>query len=441
MLAPVFRDWLLAVVPRFPRFSELAAEIATDAEWPTGCDEAILGDRLRAIGCAALMPALVEALEAFQLTCSPTTPETGIPWEWHTALLVEQTKASMARHSANRDVPTHKYRFQLGQQLAAAMAPKTRIYVDTCHWVKMRDFERGRSVPPAYGEILAHLRRLVATGRYICPLSPALFMELQTQSDLQTRAHTARLMEELSDNVGMPHLEELEKLELRRFSLDRCFGLGALNTDWQFWRKGGMIVVERWPHSDWMSEQENWWLQKCLIDSMWEAPFTQIVSVLPECIDTREMRASFAEKMNADRDARPSTDFEFERQRAAAITIRQFLMPHMAELFEEVQMLASRRPGFQYPAEMGGPDPQCLPSVQVLSGIEALIRTTGRRYRPNDMYDLFHCAAAIPYCQVFLCDTAFKNIVTDPKLRYPEKYGVTVLSTPEEIAEFLVSAT
>jgi hypothetical protein len=312
-----------------------------------------------------------------------------------------------------------------------------RIYVDTCHWVKMRDFERGRDVPAAYGRILAHLRRLVGSGHAICPLSPALFMELQTQSDLATRNHTARLMEELSDNVGMPHLEELEHLELRRFTLDRCFGLGGLNTDWQFWRKGGMIIVERWPHAAWLTEEQNWWIQKCMIDSMWEAPFTRIVSVLPECIDTRKMRASFAEKMNADREARPATDFDYERQRAAAITIQQFLMPRMPELHREVQLLASRRPGFQYPAEMGGADPKCLPSVQVLSGIEALIRTTGRRYRPNDMYDLFHCAAAIPYCQVFLCDTAFKNIVTDRKLGYPEKYGVTVHSTPEEIESFL----
>lgn len=438
MAEPVFRDWLLAVVPRFPRLSALAAVIANDADWPEGRDEATLGNRLRALGRAELMPVVVEALEAFALMCVPTMPEADLPWEWHTALLVEQMKASTERHSAHRAVPTYKYRFQLGQQLAARMAPKTRIYVDTCHWVKMRDFERGRPVPSAYGEVLAHLRRLVATGRYICPLSPALFMELQTQSDLATRTHTARLMEELSDSVGMPHLEELEKLELRRFSLEQFFGLGALNTDWQFWRKGGMIVVERWPQSDWMSEQENWWVQKCLIDSMWEAPFTQIVSVLPECIDTREMRASFAAKMNADRDARPSTDFEYERQRAAAITIRQFIMPHMPELFQEVQLLASRRPGFQYPAEVA-PDPQCLPSVQVLSGIEALIRTTGRRYRPNDMYDLFHCAAAIPYCQAFFCDTAFKHIVTDMKLGYPEKYGVIVLASPDEIAAFLSS--
>ncbi len=437
MSEPIFRDWLIAVAPRFPRLASLAAVVGADANWPAGHDEPTLHRHLRTNGHDDLTPALAEALDAFSMLCVPTMPNAGLPWEWHTALLVEQSNASSERHRRNRRVPTHEYRFQLGQRLAAEMAEKTRIYVDTCHWVKMRDFERGRDVPPAYGEILAHLRRLVATGRYICPLSPPLFMELQTQSDLSTRAHSARLMEELSQNVGMPQLREMEQLELRRMSLDRCFGLGALNTDWQLWRKGSLMIVERLPVSPRLNEEETWYLQKCVLDEMWEAPFTQLVSVLPELLDTREMRDQFAANLNADRDARPAADFETERQRAVAMIMRDFLLPHMPELFKEVQLLASRRPGFQFPTEFGGPDPRCLPSVQVLSGVDALIRTSGRRYRPNDMFDLFHCAAAIPYFQVFLCDTAFKNIVTDPKLRYPEKYGVVVLSSPEDIATFL----
>jgi hypothetical protein len=432
-----FRDWLVAVVPRFPRFSDLAAAVRADVNWPEGHEKSKLRSRLRTLGYDNLTPALVEALEAFNLLCIPTTPNAGLPWEWHTALLVEQTKASAERHRRNRSIPTEEYRLQLGQRLAAEMAVKTRIYVDTCHWVKMRDFERGRNVPPAYGEILTRLRHLVSTGRYICPLSPPLFTELQTQSDLSTRAHTARLMEELSQNVGMPHLSEMEELELRRMTLDRCFGVGGLNIDWQLWRKGSLLIVERWPSSSWMSEEENWYIQKTVLDAMWEAPFTQLVSVMPELFDTRDMREKFAANLNADREARPSTDFELERQRAVAMIVREFLIPHMPSLFKEVQWLASRRPGFQYPTEEFAPDPRILPSVQVLSGIEALIRTSGRRFRPNDMFDLFHCAAAIPYCQVFLCDTAFKNIVTDAKLGYPEKYGVKVLASPDEIAIFL----
>jgi len=439
MSSPVFRDWLIAVAPRFPLFARLAAMVDADANWPPGHDKPTLRRHLRDRGHGELTADLAAALDAFSVLCAPTMPNASLPWDWHTALLVEQTNASLERHRRNRRVSTHEYRFQLGQRLAVEMAAKTRIYVDTCHWVKMRDFERGRDVPPAYGEILAHLRRLVATGHYICPLSAPLFTELQTQSDLVTRAHTARLMEELSQNVGLPHLSEIEKLELRRMALERCFGLGALNTDWQLWRKGTLMIVERWPVQPGLNQEETWYLQKFALDAMWEAPFTQLVSVMPELLDTREMRNRFAANLNADREARPPTDFETERQRALATIVHGFLIPHMPELFEEVRLLASRRPGFQLPTEFGGLDPRCLPSVQVLSGVDAFIRTSGRRYRPNDMFDLFHCTAAIPYFQVFLCDTAFKHIVTDPKLRYDEKYGVKVFAAPEEIRAYLLT--
>ena len=49
------------------------------------------------------------------------------------------------------------------------------------------------------------------------------------------------------------------------------------------------------------------------------------------------------------------------------------------------------------------------------------------------MFDLYHVAAAIPYCDIFLCDRPFKHLVTDPKLRYDRDYTVTVLSSPKEI--------
>ena len=118
----IFRDWLLAVVPRFPRLTSLATAIADDHEWPSGSDETKLTSRLNALGRTELLAALVEALESFELTCVPSMPDAALPWEWHSQLLVEQSKASTERHSANRDVPTYQYRFELGQKLAELLA-------------------------------------------------------------------------------------------------------------------------------------------------------------------------------------------------------------------------------------------------------------------------------------------------------------------------------
>ena len=162
------------------------------------------------------------------MLCTPTAPVPdelrGLPWEWHDSSLVQRSIASTKRHSRQRSVSTAEYRWYLGRNLAKQMSRVTRILIDTCHWVKMRGYEMGRPVPAEYGEILRHLRWLVASQRYVCPVTPALFLELQTQTDRTTRMHTARLMEELSRNVVLPHISTMEKLELRRTRVRHRFG-------------------------------------------------------------------------------------------------------------------------------------------------------------------------------------------------------------------------
>jgi hypothetical protein len=114
-------------------------------------------------------------------------------------------------------------------------------------------------------------------------------------------------------------------------------------------------------------------------------------------------------------------------------------VPAVLEIIPELQRVASSRRNYQLPEleSYTKRDPWCLPSVQIIAGIEALIRTTNRRFRDNDMFDLFHCAAALPYLHAFFCDGPFEQIVKDPKLRYDEEYDVQVLSAPCDILRYL----
>ena len=168
---PSFKKWLLATRQNFPAFEPLLQFISTDSDWPTGHDKAALRKHLRQRRRGDLAASLAQALDAFDVLCMPSMPipmEQQLPWEWHSPAVLRNTKASLKRHSRHRRVPTHVYRRELGERLAAEMARKIKIYVDTCHWVKMRDFELERNVPGEYGEILQELRRLVATGRFVC---------------------------------------------------------------------------------------------------------------------------------------------------------------------------------------------------------------------------------------------------------------------------------
>ncbi len=181
MTVPNFHDWLVAVTPRFPEFQEIAAFVENATGWPDGHDEATLTTFLKRSGAPHLVTSLSRALSSFDLLCTPSAPMPDgmrLPWDWHDSALVEQTRASMKRHSRHENVSPSEYRWQLGRRLAKIISKKTRILVDICHWIKMRDSERSKPVAKEYGQILAQLRRLVASQRYICPITPALFQTL-----------------------------------------------------------------------------------------------------------------------------------------------------------------------------------------------------------------------------------------------------------------------
>ena len=188
-----------------------------------------------------------------------------------------------------------------------------------------------------------------------------------------------------------------------------------------------------------MTEEQLYWMQKCYIDSIWEASLTQVIGVVDAPQSTKDLRQDFECIMNDDIRARPARDFEYERNRALAIVMREIIMPAIKEFIPELQRVAARLPGFELPEGLTSrePDPWCLPSVQIIAGIEALIRTTNRRFRGNDMFDLFHCAAALPYCNVFFCDGPFERVIKDPKLQYDKVYGVKVVSSSRDIVVYL----
>src|SRR6266478_2786856 len=112
-MAPIFREWLTAVAPRFPEFQDLSEFVRNSTEWPDGFDEIKLIALLQRSGRQDLIPSLSRALSTFDLLCVPSAPmpdEMRLPWDWHTPRLVEQTKASMKRRSRDQHVSTAKYR-------------------------------------------------------------------------------------------------------------------------------------------------------------------------------------------------------------------------------------------------------------------------------------------------------------------------------------------
>lgn len=78
-----------------------------------------------------------------------------------------------------------------------------RVYLDTRFWILLRDACLGRAQDSLHDEMLDRLRRLVDSGKVICPINANTLAELLKQRDQTTRLATAKLIDELSLGVAL----------------------------------------------------------------------------------------------------------------------------------------------------------------------------------------------------------------------------------------------
>ena len=89
-----------------------------------------------------------------------------------------------------------------------------------------------------------------------------------------------------------------------------------------------------------------------------------------------------------------------------------------------------------------GQDPNALPSLEVIAGLDAAIcMESKRKVQPNDMLDYLHAAQALPYCDALFCDNFMSQKMRNKPLEFGKVYHTKIGSRPEEILQFLKSLT
>jgi hypothetical protein len=80
------------------------------------------------------------------------------------------------------------------------------------------------------------------------------------------------------------------------------------------------------------------------------------------------------------------------------------------------------------------PNPQyALPLIRILAGLHAFIRWQRRRpFTFNDIFDLRHASAAIPYCDVFLTEKFVKTACTSNLLDFGTAYSSRIICEEDE---------
>jgi len=128
---------------------------------------------------------------------------------------------SLDKHRAQPELSSDAYLRRKHFGLQEGIKGRTLIYLDTNHWINLRHvILNSRHAQKEYTKILHVLDELAQRRRVLCPISFPLFLELMKQTDMETRAATAELMQAFSGGVCFQVPHWLEELELRQREVD-----------------------------------------------------------------------------------------------------------------------------------------------------------------------------------------------------------------------------
>ena len=135
----------------------------------------------------------------------------------HLAELLKRKPDTFAHHLENPGVHADTYTRQKRLDLGVWLTSKRRIYLDTNHWLHLRDVLLGRSRNAVHAEIYRLLTQCVVSGRAVCPISYSVFHELLRQNDPFTRRATADVIDRFSCACSSQPPHQLTLIEVRHW--------------------------------------------------------------------------------------------------------------------------------------------------------------------------------------------------------------------------------
>jgi hypothetical protein len=355
---------------------------------------------------------------------------------------------SFAEHKNQSDVSPSIYRREKHLALQTELEGRTLIYLDTNHWVHLRDVKlNSPNERVGYREILGLLDALIEKKRILCPISYPLFLELMNmrQADGATRLATARLMDFYSNGVCILDDSELNRMELRRLILRVIVGDKAPDWDEWIWSKCGYLfnedsfVNEAIPED--VPKEMKSLLLKVSVDHNWMMTFEYL-----------------AEKLMPGRPEWPgenltdATIARMEQYRLANLSFQEVYLQERESMLRRLsgkyQEKIAREVWEAYPEHHDidkwhrisekGIDPLAIPSLQDVAGVNAAFAVSQRKLNANYISDFQHAAVAMPYFDALFCDGGMATMLQNKPLEFGKIYNTIIISRPDEIREYLV---
>jgi hypothetical protein len=336
------------------------------------------------------------------------------------------------------------------------MLAKRRLYLDTKFWNDFCDAELGESVNPHVHPALQRVREACREGSLVCPAEYQVLNEVLRQRSPEKRKATAALIDELSGGVILVPSYERVFLEVLRFAQGSTVGSPPDSPPVsEVWTRPAFVVGHITPDSDGIPPEIYAWAAERTFDALWDLSFSDIVREL--ALDPTESKQTgiCVDDINV---AIRSPENQIPRLRGLYLAEIAGALDAFEESLADVGMYLYDRSGGNVdevaPSERAEattgwkqlilaafrqrPDlmASLLPTFHILATCHGRVRwDKQRRFRPNDLSDFGHAAAALPYCDCFATERSLSALLRQAGLQ--EMYQTRIVANCQQLIEWL----
>jgi hypothetical protein len=352
-------------------------------------------------------------------------------------------------HRARPEITFAQHLASLEEDVAREALGKPRVYLDLRYWIFLRDADLGKPQKPVHANLLEEMLRGVSEGRFVCPITEAVFFEVDRQGNTERRMQTVRMIDRLCRGVVIKNSRDRAVCEIHDF-FEATIVRQELPTVpcRQVWvRPYGFLGT---PQVSGWGPAEDLAINKAFLSYAWTRSLEDLLTDTPVPDDGVDdaLRAN-AVRITESSASHASGMRSFEQvlvdEVAGLIGEHRGEIGHAFRPYAAAMLRAAGTDGHD-PAAMeqhglnlaysaaAAPEPRrALPLIRILAGLHAFIRWQRQRaFTFNDIFDLRHAAAAIPYCDLFLTEKFVKTACTSSLLDFGTAYGTRIICDDDE---------
>ena len=280
------------------------------------------------------------------------------------------------------------------------------IYLDSDFWIDIGDGIRNGFSERNIKHFYYLLRELVYSGKVICPISNAIFIELFKQKNLEERQVIASVMDEFSNGLTIESKYFLFREEILNYSKNNVHKSWKEVSSFRTTLEEKITETAKWKRS---------FASRKTLPSISELASSEIVGNLE---NINNISSGIADYLQGQKEEHEGEAKQFKLMQAIEIlnTIKSVM-----EIFSDLNDKVS---GISYP-EVESEIHLKMPAIWSFGSIHSLLRNDLRRkYRVNDFLDIDHCSVALGYYNYFFTERSFFNIVTHKLTELDKRFSL-----------------